>query len=506
MLSLRRWLSIILIVALLGGVFLIYNINEARMAIAPVKNSGDAEREFTETRQISGGDKPQVFLLGDSGDGIYGEIYGNIKQFCRDIHLKVIEGERFDAGSVTEKDLVIFSGVSISRYADLAELGKFIADGGRVIFAAGLAEGNGDSELWGALGIRKKGGGRDYKDLLFKEPLLPLQPDEMTYGGISRSLQIEVSDDASVYITDEETEVPIFYTYDCRKGKIALINGDFLKEIQYMGLLSGAIGALLEDFIYPVLGIKMAFLDNFPTASSVDNELCMKIYGYSAEGFIKDVVWPAFQGMLLRTNTPYTAIQPYSSGEGVLNADDNLSAAVCKSVVQFGGELVYSGDERLLRDESLAAFPWVTEGNSMTDGNLFAVCSSLGAYGIVSHVFDVGALIAKDGSSASWDLDKEQIGAFESDVLSRAPWLEGRTLSQTGYDLKSYKEMDYSWVKNADRIELTCSAAAKNQAFFYHTDKRIVKVEGLACNDVGNGYYLLRIQGNRGVIMLEEEK
>lgn len=82
---------------------------------------------------------------------------------------------------------------------------------------------------------------------------------------------------------------------------------------------------------------------------------------------------------------------------------------------------------------------------------------------MVSHVFDAGMLISKDSDIASWDSDKRQIGIFESEVLACVPWLEGRTLSQTEGDVRSYQ-------------------------------------------DVGNGYYLLRIQENYAIITLEEEK
>lgn len=66
--------------------------------------------------------------------------------------------------------------------------------------------------------------------------------------------------------------------------------------------------------------------------------------------------------------------------------------------------------------------------------------------------------------------------------------------------------MDYGWIKNGSSIEINCSSVSKGQAFFYHTDGRIVEAKGLTYQDVGNGYYLLRIQENHGIIILEEGK
>ena len=41
----------------------------------------------------------------------------------------------------------------------------------------------------------------------------------------------------------------------------------------------------------------------------------------------------------------------------------------------------------------------------MEDGNLFAVYSVLASYGMLSHVFDINEMIAKDEETASWEHD-----------------------------------------------------------------------------------------------------
>lgn len=564
MLSFKRLLYIVLIVAILGGIFLIYGTNESRPASAPVQSSLVTEREFTETRQIDEGKKTRVWILGDPKDVRCGEIYDHVRQFCEDLHLTVAEEENWNTDAVRERDLVIVCDASVSQSADQEDLERFISEGGRVILAAGLGEDSGNACLLPMLGIRKKSAGEDYHDLVFENPLLPVQPEQAYYDGNSNSARITVSADASVYIRDAKSQVPVLYTYDWKKGSVCLINGTFLADCRCMGLLAGAIGALLPDFIYPVLGVKAVFLDNCSIATPEDDELCRQAYGYSTEGFVRDVMWPAFQGISLRTDTPYTSgiLAAASSKESLETVDEGLVTAIGNSTLQFGGELAYaancpkdgkvlfdkeftgrfseafpgytvrslvmetdtfspemldvpgadvssvrgmlkSRDMRLSRENGYTVFPAATEGNSMEDGTLFSICSVLGAYGMVSHVFDVHMMIA-GGESAAWDSDQRQLGLFESEVLARAAWLEGRTLSQTGSDVKSYLDLDYGYIKNGSRMELYCSGAVKGQAFFYHTDSRIADAEGLTYQDVGNGYYLLRIQENYGSITLEE--
>lgn len=557
MLSLKRLMYIVLVVAVLGGIFLVYNIHENRPDGAQIQNSPAAEREFIAAGQMEAGEKPRIWILGDAGSEC--GVYGNVRQLCEDLHLPLAEEGYLDADAAEAQDLIIFCDASVCRYADPDELEDFIADGGRVILAAGFEEEK--SSLWKVFGIRERSSAENCHDLVFEKPLLPVQPERAYYDGDSGSFRIEADADASVYLRDEETDIPILYTYPWREGGVCLINGNFLTDIRCMGLLTGAISALLPDFAYPVLGVKSVFLDNFPVVTSDDSELCRRVYGYSAQGFVQDVVWPALQGMSLRTNAPYTSctLAAASSADRFEVMDDALFADVAKSLLQFGGEMAYAADcpedgqvvlnrdflgrfstafpdytvrglaagsdgaelpdipgadirfvrgmlenrkTRLFWKDGLTVFPAATRGNSMEDGNLFAIYSLLGAYGVVSHVFEADAFIVSDGSAA-WDGCKQQLALFE-EVLSHASWLEGRTLSGTEDDVRSYQELDYGWKRSGSRVDFYCGSAVKGQAFFYHTDSRVAGAEGLACEDVGNGYYLLRVQENHGVITLEE--
>ena len=198
MLSFKRFLYIVLIVALLGGMFLFYNFMESQPAGAQLQSCLVPEREWIAEGRIDKGEAPRVWVLGESGEGRRGEIFSNALQLCRDLRLTVAGEGRLDAGEVTEGDLVIFCDPSVSRCADPAELEELIAGGGRVILAAGLSEEDGDSRLRPVLGIREMSPGENYHDLVFEKPLLPVQPEEAYYDGGSGSARLQVIDGASV--------------------------------------------------------------------------------------------------------------------------------------------------------------------------------------------------------------------------------------------------------------------------------------------------------------------
>lgn len=566
MLSWKRLLYVILIVMVVSCVFMLYNINEERARHVQIKNRQEQERAFIGGRQAEGIRKPGVRLVGEGEEDIYRDIRRNISRLFNSLHYAVTEETRLDARRLEEGELVIFCDDSVSAYTDLVELGEFISGGGRVILAAGLPEGSEDSYLWPLLGIREKSVRENYNRLLFEAPVMPVQAEEMVYDGYSMSTWLSIDGDADVYIRDAGSNVPVLHTYGYGKGKICLLNGTFLADMRCAGLMTGAVCAVQEEVIYPVLGTKTVFLDNFPMLTFINERLCMQMYGCSTESFVRDVVWPSFQGMSLRTQTPYTSsvLAVASSEKSFPKINDSLFTTIGKSALQFDGELIYAAnckdsgrlyfnhdfiDEfrsvftnyeirglalqtehfsenmleipgtriRVVRtaldgdragfscDKGYMEFPAATAGNSMEEGNLFAVSSVLAAYGMVSHVFDVNTLIAEDENTASWDADKRQIGLFESGILKKVSWLEGEILSQTGDEIRSYLNLEYGWKREGNRVELDCGSMVRGQAFFYKTDGRILEAEGLTFEEAGNGYYLLRMAQGHAAMVMEGE-
>lgn len=566
MLSWKRLMYVILIVLGVSAVFMIYNINEERAKNIRIQNSQYEERAFTDTRQIDGQNRPVVRIYGDSSKELYGDIYRNTKQIFERLHFQVIEEDWLVPEQIRTDELVVFCDDSVGIYTNLQALGGFVARGGKVILAAGLPEGNEDSYLWPLLGIREKSVRENYNKMLFEKPLLPVQMEEMAYDGYNMSTWLQVDQDAAVYIRDADKKVPLLYTTDYQEGKLCLINGTFLADVRCVGLLTGAASAVSGEFVYPVLGVKTVFLDDFPMITFVDDKMCMKLYGCSTESFVRDIVWPNLQGISLRTNTPYTSgiLTAASKEESFPAINDSLFTAIGKSALQYGGELVYiekcvdadqicfnmdfitefaeifqnykiqgmalqtdNFTEKMLDipgtqiqmvrgqlgwegidfacKDGYMVFPAATRGNGMEDGNLFAISSVLAAYGMVSHVFDVNALIAENEDTASWDQDKGQLGVFETDILRQVDFLDAKTISQTRDDVRSYLNLDYSWRRDGARIVLDCSGIVEGQAFLYRTDDRILEAQGLTYEEAGNGYYLLRVQENHAVIVTEGE-
>ena len=78
----------------------------------------------------------------------------------------------------------------------------------------------------------------------------------------------------------------------------------------------------------------------------INDKACMKLYGCSTESFVRDVVWPNFQGISLRTDTPYTSgiLTVASSEKSFPTVNDSLFTTIGKSALQYDGKLIYKED------------------------------------------------------------------------------------------------------------------------------------------------------------------
>lgn len=559
MLSIKRLITIVLVVVAIVVVYLVYVALSNGPVATPAESSGQEVREFLERKDVEQGDKPGVWLAGDPQ--AQGSVQDNIRAYLEGLHIDIVGEGRCARQNLDDGDVLIFCTPGIGTWMEPDELTAYIAAGGRVILAAGVDGIATDSALMEALGIRKLLGEANSHELAFDEPFFPVQPDEMRFDGASGSHLISLipEEDVRVCIRDAQTDNPIVYTREWKEGSVCVINGEFLEDVQNMGLLTGAMSEVVSDFIYPVLGTRTLFLDNFPCPSAFSDEDSRAMYGYSAEGFVRDVVWPTFQGISLRTGTPVTAALAISASasDNLQDFDDEVITTVGSYVLKFNGELVYvaseesetsqelldrysmlfpeydvrglvlnkdldgkdlvtdlpdtaTGDIEAVRGwladstvglnwkDDMAMYPAATTGAvRMEDGGIFSLCSVLGAYGMVSHVLDA------DEMAMAWDSAKRELGTLETEVLDKARWLEGRTLTATRDDVRSYETMDYNWTVDGNTIQLDCSGIVKGQAFLFRPDSDIQSAQGLEYQLAGNGYYLLRVQEDMATITLD---
>lgn len=463
MLSVRRLFYVILIVLGICGMFLLSNINEKDTAMLSVKQEVEKEKKILRGENIDKSEEVQFYILGDENKELYGDIYRNVCGLMKD--LKVRWKKRACIGDeelCNHRAVFIFCDDTLHSYVNLRRLAEFIEAGGKVILAAGMAEGYEDSYLQPVFGIVEKTIRESYPNLRFQKGFFPVQENVMTYDGYHASTWLTIRKDAKVYVEDANHKVPIVYTYPYGKGETLIINSTMLQDPRMLGFLTAGIGSLLETFVYPVVGVECISLEHYPNVTNIDDKVCMKLYGRNVEAFVRDVVSPVLQGMAVRNQIPYII--------------------TCE-------EETFDGLE--------------TWGTDLDSGNMLTMASSLAGYGMVSHTFDVNRFLTVDGKETSWEKVNYQLDAFEKRVLSPTDFLTKVTAENAKSAFKSYQEMDDSWKESQNCIEIFADNIVEGQPYYVRSKKRIRKAQGAEVIALKNDYYFVRLNASKAVLTLE---
>lgn len=567
MLSLKRLGYVLLMVIGICGIFILYNMNENDNKIVTIKSKEVEEKDIIYGESISKSEEVHFYVVGDEEKDIYRDIYGNVCRLMDDLKLSWSKLDRIEAEELSNsKAVFIFCDDIVNSYVDLRLLTEFIEKGGKVILAAGIAEGYEDSYLTPVVGIIEKTVKVNYQQFRFVEGFFPLQEELMTYDGYNASMWLNVRNDAEVYVEDADKKVPIIYSYPYGKGETLVINATFLNDSRCMGFLTAGIGCVIEDFVYPVLGVECVFLDNFPIVTYVDDAVCMKLYGRNTEAFVRDVVWPVFQGIAVRNEIQYTSsvLSVTTEKDAFPAISESLFSTLGKSALQYDGEMAFAADcfndsglyrndifinnfektfqnyeigtlvmisdepiqesidtlgkdihavrgklyaekaeDRMAFLDNYYVFPEATKGISLDNGNMMAIASVLTSHGIVSHTFDVNRLITIDESNPSWDTDKVALAEFEKRIFIPTDFLQKATLTDTKSALESYLGLEYTWEKTENTIEISANKIVQGQPFYVRTEKKILKAEGAEFEKLENNYYLLRLNSCKAVLTLE---
>ncbi|MFV0362711.1 MAG: DUF2194 domain-containing protein [Suipraeoptans sp.] len=569
MLSTKKLLMVLAPFAIISIIFAVYNRNEQKVKDIEVEENRESNEALSEGSVNRDVGEYKFYVVGSDTKEIYKDILKNVKTLFDDLKIPYMIKDSIDAAELNENTIIIFCDEIIRDYGDLQVIGDFISNGGRVVLAAGLSEGSTDAYMQPFYGITEKNSRFSAQNFYFTGEIFPLQFDDMTYSTYNMSTHISIREEANVYI-EEESGVPIVYTYEFDDGNIGIINGTLLRDIKCSGVLTGIICNMLDDFVYPVVGVKMVYLDNLPVFSVLDDVTCIDMYGRNSESFIREVIWPTFTGFSLRTETPLTIslISQASSDEFFAEINTSLMATLTKEAMQYGGELAYASyclekDEIFNNEELISDYkeifprydvsslvimgeeyseenkaiiktdivairgrldsdnpelrfysdgkyehtmPGATYGNHIIDENTFEIASVLAAYGYIAHTFDMSMLMSEDQSTPTWDERKKDISVFEEYILAEATYLTGSTLYDTRNEINSYTSIEYSWTINDNVLYIDADSFISNQPFYYKTNKKIVSAKGAAYEAIGNGYYMIRLIDTKAEIYLEDNR
>lgn len=167
---------------------------------------------------------------------------------------------------------------------------------------------------------------------------------------------------------------PVIWTHPYGDGKFIVFNGNERLDKSNAGFLASLIAHAGQDAIYPVVGVKLFYLDDFPSpVPERDSSRVKEETGLSMAEFYRQEWWPFMASLAKKENLKYTGVMIETYNNDV---DGNFSepARTTRDVfIVYGRELLHAGGELGLHGynhqpfttkfiPSLGYRPWPSQG------------------------------------------------------------------------------------------------------------------------------------------------
>jgi hypothetical protein len=310
------------------------------------------------------------------------EIKDNIKQTLNYMKQK---SEEVQIESIPQNiesyKMVIVTFEDIDLLPSIGQIETYVSNGGKFFFAIRPDLDGAFYKLYRKLGIYEAGGYNLAKgikiesNIMIKQKGLAIKDDFIENSLLTVGLEKK----ANIYAESYNPNYPLLWDVEYGKGKFMVFNGTMLLGKDNRGLIAGAISVLLDDFMYPVMNMKLTYIDDFPAPipqgynDKIYNELKLDI-----PTFYRNIWWPFIQKQSAKYNLKYTGvvIQTYDnqvtapfSGE---SDSYNYLIKYGRELLKMGGEIGVHGynHQSLVTDqnrvEHLGYRSWPNKGNMVS--------------------------------------------------------------------------------------------------------------------------------------------
>ena len=157
---------------------------------------------------------------------------------------------------------------------------------------------------------------------------------------------VQLLPEAELQVTSQEGK-PIIWSYGSGKGKYLVCNSRERDDKNNYGTYTALLSMLEEDYIYPVMNLKLFFIDDFP--SPVPEGNFDRIYqetGLSTADFYRRLWWPEMLDNGEKYDIKYTGLIIESYGNQVKGPFYPLTNGEARNnMIVYGRELLKAGGE-----------------------------------------------------------------------------------------------------------------------------------------------------------------
>lgn len=251
---------------------------------------------------------------------------------------------------------VILTSGRLGRVASLPAILSYVENGGTAVILSRLlsdAEKTISQETLTKLGVSwlaPENAGRVVRGLTLETDFLPGSRGlhvEADHRSESLADDLRLTDRAIVHVSDGYGQVPLIWQTPLGRGNVYVHNASAQSSKTNRGLLASFLARCGEDGIYPVAGVKLVFIDDFPSPEPDGYQPTLEQeFGITTREFYKRVWWPFMKKMGQKYHLKYTGALIETYGDQVTGPFQPLpDPSGRSSFMVFGNELIAQGGE-----------------------------------------------------------------------------------------------------------------------------------------------------------------
>ncbi|UKS25797.1 DUF2194 domain-containing protein [Paenibacillus sp. HWE-109] len=313
-------------------------------------------------------------ILFDKEEGISPKLASNLAYTINYMKKKSqnVEAKLFD-GKTKGFETIIIALQDLSKIENLDAIMTYVNDGGRVFFAESPLVDDSLYTIYRKLGINSIGPYVNEKGIKITSNIL-IKAKGMEFKGdfIENAMVFfELNNNSKIHaVTDKNN--PLIWEYTYGKGKFIVYNGSTLQEKTSRGLVAGALSLINDNFIYPIINSKVAYIDDFPAPFGDGKATNIyKEYGRTNQRFYRDIWWPDMIKIAKNRDLIYTGVLIENYND-TIKPPFNISVGQEKeNLIIYGRELLKLGGELGLHGynhQSLVATYSKSTENSLSEG------------------------------------------------------------------------------------------------------------------------------------------
>lgn len=339
--------SVFIVTALLG-VFFQINRMDALLYINPWQNNLE-EGNFWQAVGSQQQNRENYLLIYDPAD-VQSVLTRHIVEKIIHEQKKSIQSVPFYQPVVIDSKCqgVVIATNKLKNLAAMTSIEQYVEQGGRAAILRNLQSELLPEEMVAQLGIASLGqeisvpGIRVTGDMFLGLQGFGFDSDIYT----TAVTDVMLTSDAVPQVTSQEGH-PIIWSHNSGQGKYIVCNSRERDDKNNYGIYTAILSQLKEDYIYPVMNMKLFFIDDFPSPVPEGNfERIYQETGLSTADFYRRLWWPEMLNNGEKYNVKYTGLIIENYGDQVKGPFMPLADVNARnSLIVYGRELLKAGGE-----------------------------------------------------------------------------------------------------------------------------------------------------------------